>query len=263
MNSLQGLARRLGLASLLLAFGGAPLMADTVELPVVVHLAEGATLPPEALLEVSLLDVSRADAPSIVIAERSYRIETLPVQIRLPYDDAQIDPRMSYVVSGKVASGATTVLRTTTAFSALTRDAPERPEITLEQIAPVPSAETAKDPAAAPMRITGVEWAASEIGGRLLVTEDPPSIAFDEDGRFSMYGGCNRFSGRAEIGARTISFMQPFAGTRRACPEPRMKLDQDMVAALEQASGYLRSGNRLSLTNAAGVTVLRLMERPE
>ncbi|WP_353474760.1 META domain-containing protein [Salipiger sp. H15] len=249
------LSRGLGLAALLACLGGAPAMAGTVDLPVVVRLAEGATLPPDALLEVELLDGSRADAPSIVISAGRYRIEVLPAIIKLPYDDARIDPRMSYIVSAKVAQEGTVLLRTTTAFPAITRDAPARPEIVLEQTGTMPAAE-------AP-RITGVEWAAFEIGGRMLVTEDPPSMAFNDDGGFSMYGGCNRFTGRAEIGAGTLAIVQPLAGTRRACPEPRMKLDQDMIAALAQTTGYVRTGKNLSLTNAAGVTVLRLTERPD
>ncbi|MCA0939650.1 META domain-containing protein [Salipiger pacificus] len=247
--------RPAGVIALLASLGGMPAMAETVDLPVVVRLAEGASLPPEALLEVELLDVSRADAPAEVLSSHRYRIEVLPAIVKLPYDDAQIDDRMSYVVAGKVREGETVVLRTTTAFPAITRDAPARPEIVLEQMASAPVADMP--------RITGIEWAAFEIGGRMLVTEDPPSMAFNDDGGFSMYGGCNRFSGRAEIGDGTLTIVQPLAGTRRACPEPRMKLDQDMVAALEQATGYVRNGKNLSLTNASGVTVLRLTERPE
>ncbi|MBE9636796.1 META domain-containing protein [Salipiger mangrovisoli] len=249
------LARPLGAIALLASLGGAPAMAETVDLPVVVRLAEGATLPPDAMLEVELLDVSRADAPATVLSAHRYRVEVLPVIVKLPYDDDAIDPRMSYIVAGKVRAGDSVVLRTTTAFPAITRDAPARPEITLEQTGTMPVADLP--------RITGIEWAAFEIGGRMMVTEDPPSMAFNEDGTFSMYGGCNRFTGRAEIGAGTLHVLQPLAGTRRACPEPRMNLDKAMVAALEQTTGFVRYGKNLSLTNAAGVAVLRLTERPE
>lgn len=248
-------ARPLGLIALIASLGGAPAMAESVEMPVVVRIAEGASLPPEAMLEVELLDVSRADAPATVIAARRYRIEALPAIIKLPYDDVGIDPRMSYVVSAKVRAGETVLLRTTTAYPAITRDAPERPEITLEQ--------TGTMPVAGMPRITGIEWAAFEIGGRMLVTEDPPSMTFGEDGRFGMYGGCNRFTGQAEIGDGTLTILQPLAGTRRACPEPRMNLDKAMVEALEKTTGFVRYGKNLSLTNDAGVTVLRLTERPE
>ncbi|SDE13164.1 putative lipoprotein [Salipiger thiooxidans] len=243
----------LALIGVCCALAGGAAVAEPAELPVIVRLADGATLPPDATLEVSLLDVSRADAPSVTISERDYKISELPVEIRLPYDSDKIDERMSYIVSGKVAVGDTVLLRTTTAYSALTREAPERPEIELEQVATL----------AATPRISGVEWAAFEIGGRMLVAEDPPTIAFLDDGSFSMYGGCNTFRGKAEMGNGTLRIREPFAGTKRLCPEPRMELEKTMVDALNATRGYVRVDNRLSLTNEAGVTTLRLTERPE
>ena len=250
---IQTLSRGIALAALIAApFAGGPAMAEMRDLPVVVHLQEGATLPPEALLQVELLDVSRADAPSVTVAARDYRVESLPVEVRLPYDSAEIDPRMRYVVAAKVAEGERVLLRTTAAYPALTREAPERPEIVLEAMSE-----------AMPAGIAGVEWQAFEVGGRMLVVEDAPTIAFMPDGGFAMYGGCNRFAGTAELGAGTIAFPEAIAGTRRMCPEPRMKLEQDMVEAIRATTGYLRTGKTLSLTNAAGVVTMRLTERPE
>ncbi|MCA0846010.1 YbaY family lipoprotein [Salipiger thiooxidans] len=243
----------LALIGVCCALAGGAAVAEPAELPVIVRLADGATLPPDATLEVSLLDVSRADAPSVTISERDYKISELPVEIRLPYDSDKIDERMSYTVSGKVAVGDTVLLRTTTSYSALTRGAPERPEIELEQVASL----------AATPRISGVEWAAFEIGGRMLVAEDPPTIAFLDDGSFSMYGGCNTFRGQAEMGDGTLRIKEPFTGTKRLCPGPRMELEKTMVDALNATRGYVRVDNRLSLTNEAGVTTLRLTERPE
>jgi putative lipoprotein len=243
-------------ATFLAACAAAPALAEPAELDVVVRLADGAALPPEARMQVELLDVSRADAASTTLAARSYRIDSLPAQIRLPYETDDVDARMSYAVSASIAMDGTTVLRTTTSFPALTRNAPERPEIVLEQVAPVAMEADMQG-------IAGIPWQVSEIGGRLLVVEDAPTLVFDAEGNFAMYGGCNRFTGTAEISAGTISFPGAFAGTRRMCPEPRMTLEQTMVDAVGTVTGYVRNGSLLSLTNAAGVTVLRLTERPE
>ncbi|MCA0961667.1 META domain-containing protein [Salipiger bermudensis] len=255
MPPIQTLRRALA-ATVLAACAAAPALAEPAELGVVVRLADDARLPPAAMMQVELLDVSRADAAATTLSARSYRIDSLPVEIRLPYDTDDVDARMSYAVAASVAMDGKTVLRTTTAFPALTRNAPERPEIVLEQIAPV--AMEGDMPS-----IAGIPWQVSEIGGRLLVVEDAPTLAFDADGSFAMYGGCNRFTGSAEIGAGTISFPEAFAGTRMMCPEPRMALEQSMIDAVGAATGYVRNGSLLSLTNAAGVTVLRLNERPE
>jgi putative lipoprotein len=61
-------------------------------------------LPPTAVLHVQLADVSRADAPAIVIGERF--IETggrqVPIPFEIPYDPAKIDPRMTYAVQARI-----------------------------------------------------------------------------------------------------------------------------------------------------------------
>lgn len=236
--------RGIALAALIAA---GPAMAETVELPVVVHLQEGAALPPEAFLQVELLDVSRADAPSVTLASAVYKIDNLPVEVRLSYDSDAIDARMRYVIAAKVAVGDEALLRTTTFYPALTHDAPERPEIVLEAATP---------------GIADVVWQAFEIGGRMLIISDAPTLAFTQGGGFAMYGGCNRFTGTADVGHGVLTFPKAFAGTRRMCPEARMKIEQEMLNAVTASTGYVRAGNNLSLTNAAGIVTLRLTERP-
>ncbi len=112
-------------------------------------------------------------------------------------------------------------------------------------------------------RIAGVPWAATEIAGRALVTKDPPTIAFLEDGTFSMFGGCNRFRGKAELSPGKLSFTSPIAGTRMACPPERMKLEQDMLQALARTTAYERNGPLLTLTTDQGLATARFHERPD
>ena len=61
-------------------------------------------LPDDAVVQVRLLDVSRADAPSLVLSEAN--IETKGRQVPIPfavrYDPAMIDPRVSYAVDAKI-----------------------------------------------------------------------------------------------------------------------------------------------------------------
>ena len=54
-----------------------------------------------------------------------------------------------------------------------------------------------------------------------------------------------------------------FAGTMMACPENGERLERNTLDALKAATGYIRHGSNLALTNEAGVTVLRLREMPE
>jgi uncharacterized lipoprotein YbaY len=61
-------------------------------------------LPPNALIEVSLADVSRADAPARILASQTIQAgdRQVPFAFALPYDPAQIDSRFSYAVQARI-----------------------------------------------------------------------------------------------------------------------------------------------------------------
>jgi putative lipoprotein len=83
-------------------------------------------LPPSAVIEVTLADVSLADAPAKVISTQ--RIEAggqqPPFPYELKYDPAQIDPRMTYVVSARITEGNELLFISDTHNPILTRGAP-------------------------------------------------------------------------------------------------------------------------------------------
>jgi putative lipoprotein len=236
---------------------GEPTLAETRYISIMVSQQEYASLPPDAVLEVELLDVSKADAPSVRVASQRLEVGDFPVTLKLPYDSAAIDDRMTYVVAARLLSGDEVIFRTVTSYPVLTRDAPASADIVMQPARREASAVTAGQ------RIAGVPWAAIEIGGRALIAEDPPTIAFLEDGTFSMFGGCNRFRGKALVSDGRITFPDPIVGTRRACPPQRAKLEADILDALKRTVGYERSGAGLSLTNNTRVVTARFQERPE
>ncbi len=93
-------------------------------------------IPPQTEAIVRLLDVSRADAPAIVIAEQRFRTDgrQMPLPFALTYDPARIDSRMSYAVSGELRVGERVLFLNTTRHSVLTRGAPaDNVELRLEQ----------------------------------------------------------------------------------------------------------------------------------
>jgi putative lipoprotein len=64
-------------------------------------------LPPNAKLVVKLEDISRADAPSTVIAEQTIVTtgQQVPIPFTLIYDPTQIDPRGRYTVRAQIFYG--------------------------------------------------------------------------------------------------------------------------------------------------------------
>lgn len=114
-----------------LLLGESPAVAEVRTLAITATVPEGATIPPGAVLEVDLLGVSRADAPSTPLASQRFRATGWPALIRLRYDSEPIDARMEYRVAARLVSGDRVLLRTTSAYPVLTRNAPAQARIEL------------------------------------------------------------------------------------------------------------------------------------
>ncbi|WP_162798565.1 YbaY family lipoprotein [Sulfitobacter sp. SK012] len=249
-----GLAAALSVAMLTTVSAG---VAETMHIETTVTYRERIALPPDAILEVELLDTSLADAPSIRMSSQRFKLDAVPRTVAIGYDTDLIDERFTYTVAAKVISDGRVLFRSTTATPVLTRDAPRSAELVLEMM----PKKTSSNPSG--QSIFGIAWAVYEIAGRMLVAEDPPTLAIDQDGKFGLYGGCNRYTGTLAASGGVFSMPDNFAGTMMACPGAREKLERDTLEALGAATGYQRSGSNLALTNDAGVTVLRFREMPE
>lgn len=60
---------------------------------------------------------------------------------------------------------------------------------------------------AAPSRtITGARWVATEILGAPWTNDEPATLTVDETSTFSIFVGCNRFTGQIQVAAGQIAF---------------------------------------------------------
>jgi putative lipoprotein len=83
-------------------------------------------LPPLAVIEVTLADVSLADAPAKVISTQKIEAggKPPPFAYELPYDSAQIDPKHTYSVSARITEGNQLIFTSDSVYPVLTRGAP-------------------------------------------------------------------------------------------------------------------------------------------
>lgn len=90
-------------------------------------------LPPGAMLTVSIIDVSRQDAPSTVIAEQ--RVPTagkqVPFSFDLAYDRSKIQERNRYAVRAEIRDGERLLFTTDTSYPVITQGNPRSVEITV------------------------------------------------------------------------------------------------------------------------------------
>lgn len=105
---------------------------------------ERMALPEEGVIIVQLLDVSLADAPAEILAEKHLTPEgQVPVDFRLAYDPAEVQTNHRYALRGEIRDAQGELLWTTTEHHGvdLSVASPEVPELILTRVAePTPPA---------------------------------------------------------------------------------------------------------------------------
>jgi len=102
-------------------------VADQATLTGTVTYRERMALPINAVLTVRLQDVSRADAPALLLAQQDIPTQgkSVPISFSLDYDPARIDERMTYAVRAEIRGADGSLLWITdTVHPVLTRGAP-------------------------------------------------------------------------------------------------------------------------------------------
>jgi putative lipoprotein len=101
---------------------------------------ERIALPPRAVIKVRLVDVSRADAPAVVIGEQVIDAagRQVPVPFELAFDPARIDPRMTYAVQARIEEDGRLLFINDTRHPVLTRGAPSQVDMVLKAVGAKP-----------------------------------------------------------------------------------------------------------------------------
>ena len=92
-------------------------------------------MPPGAVVEVSLLDVSRADAPAVVLDKLEIKPTTqVPIPFTLSYDPAQIDERHTYAVQARILVEGRLWFINATRHSVITQGNPTKLEVLVDMV---------------------------------------------------------------------------------------------------------------------------------
>lgn len=93
-------------------------------------------LPPNAVVEVSLVDVSRADAPAIVLAsQKGFTAgRQVPLPFTLIYAPDQIEPRYSYAVQARITVEGQLRFINTSRIPVITQNHPSSVEVVVEPV---------------------------------------------------------------------------------------------------------------------------------
>lgn len=102
----------------------------------VVTYRQRIALPPNAIVEVQLLDVSQVDAPAIVLAEQTIltRGKQVPIPFALLYDPEKIQPDNSYAVQARILIAGKLRWINTSRCGVMTQDNPTTVEVMVDPV---------------------------------------------------------------------------------------------------------------------------------
>jgi len=230
-----------------LMFSSASAMARAMTMSGTVTYRERIALPPSAVVEVKILDVSLADAPSTTIASTTMRIRRqVPIRYRLRFDSSNIRPGHRYALRAQITVAGQLWFTSTTHQPVLSGGA-DNTDIVVQRVSENPRAD-----AATTARPVG-RWLAENIRGGGVIDRLQTVLEIAADGAISGTGGCNRMTGKASIEGDKITFGR-IASTMMACTPAAMNQEQKFFAALAEVRTWRIDPTRrkLALLGADG-----------
>ena len=213
---------------------------------------ERIALPPDAAFEATVEDVSRADAPAIVIG----RIEQVPagqvpIRFEVSYDESAVKPGHRYSIRARITRRGRLLYTTTQSYPVLVPEAGHSVELIMQRVPP-------SQPPKPDRALTNTYWKLTELNGApvkvLPEQREPHLILQTEQKRLSGSGGCNRLMGAYTLDGASLSFGK-VASTMMACVDG-MEQEQAFFAALEAVRSWVIQGDQLELLGEDGERVV-------
>jgi putative lipoprotein len=216
-------------------------------------------LPPGAVFEATLEDVSRADAPATILGRALLESPTgPPFPFAIDYDPTAVDARHRYVVRARITLEGRLLFSTDAAYPVLGPDGPTQVELLLKRVgagappppAPGPARGSADPASVAPVPpLESTYWRLVSLRGepvRLAEKQREAHLILQPDGRLAGSGGCNQLVGSYTLDGDQLSFGRT-AGTMMACPPDVMERERAFLEALSQVVRWRIRGQQLEL----------------
>ena len=101
-----------------------------------INYGDGLALPPQAVIDIELADISLAGSPGQVLARlRLSAEEDGPIPFELSVPSARIDQKRTYALSARISYGGKILYVNTTQHRVLTQGAPVKVDLRVERVA--------------------------------------------------------------------------------------------------------------------------------
>jgi len=241
-----------GFAPLVIGMLAVPAMATADESSVTgeVFYRERIALPPNAVLEVQLADVSLADAPAKILGEQKIDpAGQVPIKFAIPFDPTAIKTNMTYALQARISvDGQLWFINDERhALDPLTAG----PQTMMVKMVRQSSATEEES-------IFDRDWVAQDIGGAAVSEKAKSTLRIGKDGKVSGRGGCNGYFGSAKIDGSKIEFGQ-VGSTQMACEQAAMDQEHKFHEALGRAAAFRVEGSKLILADKDGKDIVRFV----
>jgi putative lipoprotein len=206
---------------------------------------ERIALPPDAVFEATLEDVSRADAPSVVLG--SARLEPAgqpPFRFSIGYDTEQLEAGHTYAIRARVTHEERLLFTTDSHYPLPAQG--EQLDLLLVR--------TQSPRASTSATLENTHWKLIALGNDPISVGEPQRVPFfilhSENQQVEGFGGCNRFMGGYSLSNSALA-LPNLASTMMACVDG-MQYEHALHTALRQTSSWRIEGERLTLLDAAG-----------
>ena len=213
---------------------------------------ERIALPENAVLEVRLEDVSKADVAAVVIGRTVVeRPGNPPFAFEIAYDASRIDPRHRYTVRARILVAGRLMFTTDQHYPVLTSGRGNEVDLLLRRVGS--PGQAGDEP------LENTYWKLTRLGEtpvRAVPNQrEAHFILHRPDRRVSGSGGCNRVAGGYELEGDRLTFGR-MAVTMMACAEGA-ETERAFLAALQQVRRAKITQQRLELLDSSGGVVAR------
>lgn len=222
-------------------------------------------LPPQAVFEARLEDVSRADAPSRVLGQSQITGANSPIRFAIPYVREMISARSRYTVSARITVDGELWFVNDTRTPVFADTPGVAPggvrEVSLALVRVTPRAGA---PAVTPDALLNVRWVLTRLGAVDLSshkgTREPYMTLASPPGRVEGFSGCNRLFGAFTVDGPRLTFGPGIGMTRMACAgRGAAELESGFAQALQATARWRVDGTALELLDETGGVLARFV----